>query len=878
MLGLPPGVARCSISRRADLATGSLQSARHATSCSPDRDGRSPSQSSDRPGRATVAPALPSPGSHPGGRAIHRLLHLLLLLLLLTACPSADPLDDDDASNDHDAANDDDSSGDDDDTPSWQDCPAPVVEDPAPDLSDCNDDGLLDSAQLADGSSVDCNGDGVLDECQTLDDACVTYGAREFIEYDAGSLPIVLSAPHGGQVSPEDIPDRVGASTGSDTNTIQLARAIDAALLERTGFHAHLVLCQLHRHKLECNRSLDEAQDGHPETVAAWTEYHAFIDAAKRTAEAQFGRALYVDLHGLAATRDKNELGYLLYPSQLYEDDARLAHPGYARRSSIRAVASETDGDLVEALRGTTSLGAHLQSAGFDSVPSPQFPDPGYDENGEPGNYFNGGYNTRRHGSRDGGTVDGLQIETMWTGVRDSEANRAAFADAVADGLLLWVEDHQGVSPRAENLVRVGPVSGFASERGAEATVPIRRVGDLGAPLEVELLWGGDTGDVQPLPSVASFAAGESEVLVTVSALADGVEEGGERVSLELLGGSGHNLAPDAHTASVHVADAERSSLWRVEAPTSLTEGAAAELRLYRDGCGYEQVVEVATGGDVEDDEIAIDAAGFGASEASVEVSFEPVADGEVEGVEALVLAFAVEGGGLDVALRLLDAERDPTLLAGYDGRVADGQLVEGGSEPWPAEMVPHGDAGPTAQSDGPAGPYLGFDEVDDAVIVDDIGLDGAFTVAFGFRASSASSDGYRYLYGHGNINGAHHLNVYLTDAGTVRTSLRGADDASDFSALDVTGGYRDDAWHHVAVVVAPSGPSTTVWLDGVALATAPRGGSTFDPDHPIILGSRWDLSPTRHYRGDLDEIRIHDGAMTPSEIQGLAAPFVGGR
>ncbi|MDP7743824.1 MAG: methyltransferase dimerization domain-containing protein, partial [Lentisphaeria bacterium] len=147
------------------------------------------------------------------------------------------------------------------------------------------------------------------------------------------------------------------------------------------------------------------------------------------------------------------------------------------------------------------------------------------------------------------------------------------------------------------------------------------------------------------------------------------------------------------------------------------------------------------------------------------------------------------------------------------------------------AELLPSAADGPQPGDGGPAGMYLTFDELDDMVIVDDLPLTGPFTVAFGFRASAELSEGFRYLYGHGNINQSNHLNVYLTTAGTLRTSLRGSGDAPDFDALDVSGELRDGAWHHVAVVVVPGDPSeATVYVDGVESASAPRGGPDFDP------------------------------------------------
>jgi hypothetical protein len=47
--------------------------------------------------------------------------------------------------------------------------------------------------------------------------------------------------------------------------------------------------------------------------------------------------------------------------------------------------------------------------------------------------YFNGGYNTVEHGCRaDGSSICGVQIEHHFAGVRDTSANRAAYAAELA--------------------------------------------------------------------------------------------------------------------------------------------------------------------------------------------------------------------------------------------------------------------------------------------------------------------------------------------------------------------------------------------------------------------------------------------------------------
>jgi hypothetical protein len=262
------------------------------------------------------------------------------------------------------------------------------------------------------------------------------FGRNEYVEYIAGDLPIVLSAPHGGYLKPAEIPDRTWGVTGQDRRTQELARAISDAIHQRTGHYAHIIICHLHRSKLDANREIVEAAQGNSYARQAWYEYHDFIDTAKQTVAMSYDRGFYMDLHGHGHEFQRLELGYLLSSSDLSRSDDQLEQAVYIDKSSIRTLALEADVGFAALLRGSTSLGGLLAERGIPGVPSPAYPDPG----GLP--YYNGGYNTRRHGSRDGGPTSGVQIEAHWTGLRDEAANREAFAVALAESLELYIEQH----------------------------------------------------------------------------------------------------------------------------------------------------------------------------------------------------------------------------------------------------------------------------------------------------------------------------------------------------------------------------------------------------------------------------------------------------
>ncbi len=266
----------------------------------------------------------------------------------------------------------------------------------------------------------------------------VLFGERGYVEHLVGSLPIILSAPHGGTLSPDAIPNRTEGTTVRDTNTEELARVLAEVIHERTGEYPHLTISRLRRTKLDPNREIVEAAAGDPRAETAWTEYHGFIDESSEKVEEIWGSGLYLDLHGHGHTIQRLELGYRIDGDELGLSDEELQDTNLIRKSSIRAVAEGKPDGLVGLLRGPNALGSLLAARGFPSVPSDVDPSPGENP------YFRGGYSTERHGSGVGGTVSGIQIEMNFTGVRDESANRRALAEALTDALERYFLVHFG--------------------------------------------------------------------------------------------------------------------------------------------------------------------------------------------------------------------------------------------------------------------------------------------------------------------------------------------------------------------------------------------------------------------------------------------------
>jgi len=251
-------------------------------------------------------------------------------------------------------------------------------------------------------------------------------GLHGYIEYVPGDLPVVLSVPHGGGLRPDDIPDRQLGATSADVNTLEVALAAVDEFLRRTGGRPHLIICHLHRIKLDANRELAVAAQGQTDALIAWREFHAFIEAARIDVLDRFGLGMYVDVHGHAHPQPLLELGYLVHADLLAGPDSVLDLPEIAQTSSLRTLVELSGAPLSGLVRGPGSLGALFDRRGYLSVPGPMFPHPGSNP------FFQGGYNTARHGSLNGGPISGVQIEAPYPGFRDTPENQIGFGTAIA--------------------------------------------------------------------------------------------------------------------------------------------------------------------------------------------------------------------------------------------------------------------------------------------------------------------------------------------------------------------------------------------------------------------------------------------------------------
>ena len=273
----------------------------------------------------------------------------------------------------------------------------------------------------------------------------IYYGREKYVEYHAGNLPIILSAPHGGWKTPDEIADRTYGTTVTDANTYELTKTIMDTLTARFGGKPHVIFSQLKRTKLDPNRESEEAAQGEKYAMRAWEEYHYYIETAKSQITSQFGSGILFDMHGHGINPDgvydlRSWLGYLIQSDDLDLSDSDLNKDSFKNESSIRTLVDSSSYSFIEVLRGQYSLGTLLDSLGFGCVPSMNDPGPGGSR------YFTGGYITRRHGSIDGGMISAIQIEAPKPTIRENQATRSKFAHAMGIATGIFYEKHLGRS------------------------------------------------------------------------------------------------------------------------------------------------------------------------------------------------------------------------------------------------------------------------------------------------------------------------------------------------------------------------------------------------------------------------------------------------
>lgn len=273
-------------------------------------------------------------------------------------------------------------------------------------------------------------------------------GENGWVEAHAGTMPVVISAPHGGTKFPEQVPDRTCKDivTVRDSNVIQLALSIKEEMKEELKVSPYLILGRISRKKIDFNRDIQEATCGNAEAKPIWHQYQNYIKEALADAVEKYGKVLFIDLHGHGHDKQRLELGYTLTKAQVRASylNAETTNQLFEESSLqnlmlLNDMTKENAGiNLKKLLTGQMAFGTLMANEGIPAVPSKQDP---YPLNGD--KYFTGGYITRTYTSSAYPNVFGWQIESNYKGVRDGEESYENFGRAFTKAIKTFIDNNR---------------------------------------------------------------------------------------------------------------------------------------------------------------------------------------------------------------------------------------------------------------------------------------------------------------------------------------------------------------------------------------------------------------------------------------------------
>ena len=256
---------------------------------------------------------------------------------------------------------------------------------------------------------------------------------NNYIRYYKGNLPLILSTPHGGELSPTDITDRQSGVFDLDDFTLELTENIIEEFYLQTGNIPYVVVGEISRNKVDLNRQREKAYEDERAKIV-YDEFHHLIQKSEKEIDEKFSKGLYIDIHGQSHPKGYTEFGYLLFNDILKLTDEQLKD--HQDQTSIRTLCKFSSESFLEQLKGKNSLGSLMCDEGYDSIPSSKIP---YATDGK---YFEGAYDTIRYGSLQGGNISGIQIEFPYKNIRDTAEHRQKCAESFVRAAIKFMKIH----------------------------------------------------------------------------------------------------------------------------------------------------------------------------------------------------------------------------------------------------------------------------------------------------------------------------------------------------------------------------------------------------------------------------------------------------
>jgi N-formylglutamate amidohydrolase len=243
---------------------------------------------------------------------------------------------------------------------------------------------------------------------------------EELVMVQAGQLPVVLSAPHGGTLQIQGVEPRQGAGmatgpsgffTGRDAGTSELAVALADAMEKRIGKRPYLVVSKVHRKYLDPNRPSGIAYED-SDAAPVYQRYHGMLHRYCKEILEEHHTGLLLDIHGQGSS-------------------SKTLYRGTANGKTVARL-RERFGESSHS--GEKSLFGTLDRLGWTVFP-PQ--GDGKEQSG-----FTGGYIVQTHGSHQSNGLDAMQLEfgADYRNKTQREKTAEVLAQAIGEYLVEYVD------------------------------------------------------------------------------------------------------------------------------------------------------------------------------------------------------------------------------------------------------------------------------------------------------------------------------------------------------------------------------------------------------------------------------------------------------
>ncbi|MEK0424548.1 MAG: hypothetical protein RJB11_639 [Planctomycetota bacterium] len=241
---------------------------------------------------------------------------------------------------------------------------------------------------------------------------------EELVMVSEGTLPIVLSAPHGGTLKIAGVDVRQGQGmatgpsgffTGRDGGTSELALAVAQALEKQTGKKPYMVVSKAHRKYLDPNRPSEIAYED-SDAAPVYQRYHGTLQRYCQEVLQKYRTGLLLDIHGQGSS-------------------SKTVYRGTGNGKTVARL-KERFGESAHS--GDQSFFGMLNRLGWQVYP---YPADGKEQSG-----FTGGYIVQTHGSHRPSGLDAIQLE-FGSEYRDKE-NRSKTADVLTQAIIEYMREY----------------------------------------------------------------------------------------------------------------------------------------------------------------------------------------------------------------------------------------------------------------------------------------------------------------------------------------------------------------------------------------------------------------------------------------------------